>query len=489
MTGAANRFVLRWLYIGHRWIGIVTCLLCVMWFVSGIVMMYVPYPRLTDRERIALSADIDWSQVALSPDAAMREAGIKRFPQQARLSMLRGEPVYRFVDGATRVTVSSRDGRLLDNFDALAALAIVRDARPDAANATVETFARDQWTVAQGFNAHRPLRKVLLGDEAGSELYVSSRTGEIVQDTTRRERFWNWLGSVPHWIYPTILRQDGETWRQIVMWTSGPATIGAIAGVWIGVLRFRAKRRYKGDRMTPYRGWMKWHHVVGLFAGVFVVTWLASGWLSVNPFRWFDRAGPPSPARLQAYAGQDGAVFVGAERMPPGLTSAGAREARFVWVAGHPLVIATDAQMARTVIDARSGQPAVLSQDGLVASARKLVPGADIDAVMLLMEEDAYWYSHHNERRLPVLRVIFADDAATWLHIDPATGEVLGQLSRSGRVYRWLFNAVHDFDLRLLLRNRPSWDVLVIALSLAGLIVSLSGAVIGWRRLFRPRRA
>jgi len=41
------------LYIGHRWIGIATCLLFAMWFVSGLVMMYVAFPSLTEGERIA----------------------------------------------------------------------------------------------------------------------------------------------------------------------------------------------------------------------------------------------------------------------------------------------------------------------------------------------------------------------------------------------------------------------------------------------------
>ena len=459
-----------------------------MWFVSGIVMMYVPYPRLSDRERLALATDIDWSQVVVSPDAAMHIAGSTHFPQQLRLAMSRGEPVYRIVDGGTRRVVSARDGRALGPFSATDALAIVRTVRPQTSNATVETLERDQWTVAGGFNPHRPVHKIMLNDGVGTELYVSSSTGEIVQDTDRRERFWNWLGSVPHWLYPTILRQDGDVWRQAVMWTAGPTAIGAIIGVWIGVLRLRLRRRYRDDRVTPYRGWTKWHHVVGLFAGVFVVTWLASGWLSVNPFRWFDRAGPPPADRLRAYAGQDAPVFLGPDAIPPTLRIPSAREATFIWSAGRPLMIATDSTLNRSIMDARTAEPAQLPQNELIASARNLVPEGEVTSVSVLREEDAYWYSHHNERRLPVLRIIFADAAATWLHIDPATGEILGRTNRSGRLYRWLFNAVHDFDLKLLLRNRPAWDLIVIALSIGGLIVSLSGVVIGWRRLVRPRR-
>ncbi|NEV78517.1 PepSY domain-containing protein, partial [Rhodopseudomonas sp. BR0C11] len=98
---------------------------------------------------------------------------------------------------------------------------------------------------------------------------------------------------------------------------------------------------------------------------------------------------------------------------------------------------------------------------------------------------DAYWYQHHRQRVLPVLRVGFDDPASTWFHLDPATGELLGRSDTSARSYRWLFNAPHSFDFPVLLAYRPAWDLVVIVLSLAGLVISVSGVVIGWRRLVR----
>ena len=35
------RSLKRWWYVTHRWLGIALCLLFAMWFVSGVVMMYV----------------------------------------------------------------------------------------------------------------------------------------------------------------------------------------------------------------------------------------------------------------------------------------------------------------------------------------------------------------------------------------------------------------------------------------------------------------
>jgi hypothetical protein len=43
---------MRVLTLVHRWLGILFCLLFAMWFASGIVMHFVPFPALTEAERI-----------------------------------------------------------------------------------------------------------------------------------------------------------------------------------------------------------------------------------------------------------------------------------------------------------------------------------------------------------------------------------------------------------------------------------------------------
>src|SRR5947208_3420616 len=44
----------------HRYLGILIGLLMVVWFVSGIVMMYVPFPRTADTERLRFQTPIPW---------------------------------------------------------------------------------------------------------------------------------------------------------------------------------------------------------------------------------------------------------------------------------------------------------------------------------------------------------------------------------------------------------------------------------------------
>lgn len=481
MAFRLKRKLRQWLYLTHRWIGIVTCLFFAMWFISGVVMMYVAFPGLSDKERLAALPEITWEKARLSPDDAMKAAGHTRYPRELRLMMLADEPVYRLSDwSGKRQTISAVDGRAITGVSEQQALSVATNHPASKSPHLEEMIDRDQWSVVARYDPLRPFYLVNLGDDAGTKLYVSSRSGEIALDINRTERVWNWLGSIPHWIYPTILRKDGALWRQVILWSSGICLIVGITGIWVGILRMRLKRRYANGNITPYRGWMAWHHVTGLIAGAFILTWMFSGWLSVNPGSVFaDR----NTARemLQRYGGHDAATI--ATKLPA--AQAGAVEARFVWVDGLPLMITKSRNGAQTVLEASSGTAAVLPQDRLWNAAAKMLPAAQIIAKIELKDYDSYWYAHHRERELPVLRAVFDDDAQTWIHVSPVTGDVLGHVDTSRRTYRWMFNALHSLDFQLLLKYRPAWDIVVILLSILGTIVSVSGVVVGWRYLKR----
>ncbi|MEH2481478.1 putative iron-regulated membrane protein [Nitrobacteraceae bacterium AZCC 2146] len=481
MRRALIRKARRWLYIGHRWIGIVTCLFFAMWFVSGVVMMYVAFPGLSDQERLGTLPEIAWEKVRITPDRAMSVAGTTRFPRDLRLNMLNDEPVYRLIgwDGQ-RQTISAIDGHAIEHVTQEQALAVARVSPATVDAQLLGTVDRDQWSVTARYDPLRPLFLIALGDAAGTQLYVSERSGEIVLDTTRTERVWNWLGSIPHWIYPTVLRKDGPLWRNVVLWISGICMIVAVTGIWIGILRVRLRKRYAGGAITPYRGWMAWHHITGFFAGVFVLTWMFSGWLSLDPGKLFDTR-DPSREMMQRYAGHDAPTMAAILAKPQD----GAVEARFVWLGGTPLMLLANRHGVQTAADPSTGVAAPLSDTRIFEAARALMPQAAMPMQQRLDHYDSYWYAHHQQRILPVLRAGFDDEAQSWFHLDPNTGEILGRSDSSRRNYRWLFNALHSFDFPVLLAYRPAWDIVVWLLSLLGMTISVSGVVIGWRYLKR----
>ncbi|WP_249702440.1 PepSY domain-containing protein [Altererythrobacter sp. KTW20L] len=471
--------VKRWLYLTHRWIGIATCLLFVLWFVSGLVMLYVPYPALDAEERLAGLSPITWEQVDHQPEA---EPGLR----EVALEMRGDRPVWRvspWNGGSYSVWADSGEfagtaGRT--EAEAIAATfgkAPVEEMRP---------IRSDQWTVGSGYDRYRPLWKAELAGEGGRVLYVSSTTGEVVLDTARTERFWNWLGSIPHWLYPRALREDQPLWRQVVMWVSGPCILGAITGVWIGLMRIRpGRQRFKGGRMTPYRGWMKWHHVSGLVGSAFLILWIFSGWLSVDPFRLFASEGIGAEAR-QNYAGD--APLPSPDTGLLAQMGDGAHRVALRSAAGHPYLRLQQPGSPDTLLEADTFLPHHPEFERIRQSAAGLVPGPSIAAVETLTKPDAYWYAVRGTVPLPVLRVKFADEAATWVHIDPASGDLLSEADARRRTYRWLFDLFHRWDLNLLIGTPPARDLLIWLMSLAGLISSATAVVVGWRRLRRSGR-
>lgn len=477
----------RLLILVHRWTGIALGLFFAMWFVSGVIMIYVPFPHLTEAERRERLQPLALDAVRVAAQQAVTTAGLEGMPVALRLGMLLDRPVYRLLgrDGSWR-SVFADDGRALRSVDAGTAEAVAgRFARAPVLGS--ESIGNDQWTVAQGLDAHRPLYKIRIDDAEASVLYVSSRTGEVVRDTTRSERFWNWLGSVPHWIYPTLLRERTEIWRHTVTWLSALGVVAALTGLVVGLWRFRWRRPAPEQPCSPYRGWTKWHHWLGLVCSLFVATWIISGFVSMNPGRVFsDRS--PSRAALESFAGGG----IGAFALAPGAALASrslpfeAREIELALVAGDPWYVVYGAPGESRLVralESASAPLALLDQHTLAAAAVALQPNSRLVSAEWLTAYDTYWYSRRGTRPLPVLRVAFDDPDRTWYHLDPARARVLDRMDDSRRAYRWWFNALHSLDFPWLIARRPLWDIVVITLCAGGFALSVTGVVVGWRRL------
>src|SRR5262245_28903243 len=176
--------MMRALIVLHRWLGVAFCLLFAMWFASGIVMHFVPFPALTEAERIAGLTPLDPLRVLRSPANAVTASTIKD-ATRVRLLQRSDGPVY-LVTGASGVEAlhaADLSSAAITSEPLALAIAVEHTRRRglDASRATVMALAQyDQWTVPNGLDPHRPLYRVALHGGPGTELYVSSTTGEGV---------------------------------------------------------------------------------------------------------------------------------------------------------------------------------------------------------------------------------------------------------------------------------------------------------------------
>jgi hypothetical protein len=464
----------------HRWLGVAFCLVFAMWFLTGLVMHFVPFPALTEAERVAGLAAIDPAALQRSPQTV---AAVRQFNDAARVRLFQRAdgPVF-IAYGAGRLLAVHADlspaGVQSENLAMMLAVDYAR--RRGIANTAAVFFGLedyDQWTVPNGLDPHRPLYRIALNDGAATELYISSTTGEVVRDTTRFERNWNYVGSVLHWIYPTVLRRNWSAWDNTVWTFSLAAVIAALTGAILGLSRLQYRR---GHLATPFHGWQAWHHWLGLGCMIFTMTWIFSGWLSMDHGRLFSRA-QLTPTEAAAIA--DVTAWKTYSRSEMSDTSRDVREIEWFAFAGgiyrRERYDLETQNLALTTGDTQPGR-AFLEAADVSALGSKLAPACQ-SAVALTPADD--YAAQSTMPGAPVYRVVCGE---IWFHVDGANGSVLERLDKSRRVYRWLYQALHTLDFPALAMRPALRTSLIMLLCLMGACFSVTAVVIAWRRLRPP---
>lgn len=456
----------------HRWAGVVLCLLFLMWLASGAVLHFIGFPSLPDGERFTRSAVIDTTAIGVAPAQALASVP---GAEGIALVAIGDEPVYLVSSPTAAVTrISARDGSQLPVVDAAAAGRIaVRFAGASGMSRIGAPLEYDQWVVHQHFDPYRPFYRVNLTDAAGTSLYVSAQTGQVLQRTDARNRAWNWAGAIVHWIYFTPLRQNWSAWNQVVWWLSLAALLSALAGTWLGISRWLAQRRAKRPGLSPFRGWMRWHHIIGLFASVLVLAYIYSGWLSMDHGRLFSR-GFITVEQRAAYAGAtlDQAlrgIDVDRLRALPRTT-----EVDFNVIAGQPFLAVRGGVAAA----AASIAPSSLQQ-AVAAAWPGAMPapddGSPRDAMFRLAE------GAPNSARAFVTSG--ADPVR--IYADAANGDLLVAMNASRRAYAWTYYALHTFNFPVMLAHPRLCDAMVLLWMAIGVGFSLTGVVLAVRVLRR----
>ena len=467
------------LVLVHRWLGVAFCLPVAMWFVTGMVMHFVPFPTPQKDDRIVDAAAIDFARVRHGPGEAVAASGIGGVTR-VRLIARSDGPIY-LISGPSGAKAVRADN-LLDGAtrteQAVLAIGIDYARRHAGASpaAAIHVLRHDQWTLSAEYDRHRPLYRIALDDAAASELYVSSMSGQVVLTTTGRTRAWNYAGSVLHWIYFAALRSHPAAWHAVMWWLSLFALFGVAAGAVIGPARVKVEA---GRLVSPFRGWQAWHHWLGLGCLPFLFTWLLSGWLSLDDGRLFS-SGRPTAAETAALLGAPAW-----DALPPDeihRLRAPVREVSWFAFAGRIYRSERDTAGPRHLfVAARENQSVRPNQeflrlDEIDAAARHFTQPCE--PAFVVPPDDTY--APAAAMRGSVFRVVCGED---WFHIDGKDGALLGKLDSSRRRYRWLYDGLHKLDFPPLRQYPAVRTILIVMLCTCGLIFSVSAMVIAARRI------
>lgn len=487
----------RYIYLIHRWTGILVCLLMALWLASGIVMLFIGHPKLTPWERLAALAPLPAQDCCIDPAQALAQSRAASEVKGLTLTSVRGRPHYILQEGnGSLIAVDALSGQRAAVVDKQAALDAAYAFRPGATATYEGQVDEDRWTHSRRLNAHRPLHVVELHDAAATRVYISSATGEVVLDASASERRWNMVGAWLHWL--NILRSQSNdeprAWTLIIL--SGLGVFSAASGMANGLLRWRFSGRYKNGSRSPYReAYMRWHHLLGLGFGVILFAWIFSGLMSLNPGGIFEAKGQ---------GGGHGAAHGGRSiqrrlALSPGAAldllkaeNFYAKELEWRVLDGEAFILARNAANDTRLVVASGEHFAVLErwpEERLLRAASSLRP-YPIVSLETLTQYDRYYYARNaasmygsNERRLPVLRIAYGDADQTWVHLDAHTGLVEQSTVQSQRVRRWLFNLLHSWDLQPMLASGWLREAVLAALSIGGLLLCVTAGVIGLRRV------
>ena len=484
-----SRRTLNYVIRLHRYLGVVFGILILLWCISGFVMMFVQYPSLTNQERYSYMPSLDLNSCCQAPD--INTIGHSKFSSFS----LQQTP------SGTQLTLDAADGTT--NFNALSG-DIMPPSTPASRLASAHTIAAtlgasearsmgltevDQWSIIPSVSRHAPFEIFELDDLENNRLYFSIATGELVQQVTYIERTWGWIGSVVHWIYPTVIRSNTELWSQLVIWLSTISLFMVVIGAIIGIARLRTKR---GWRNSPYQGRFLWHHYTSLATGVLMLTWLFSGLMSMYPWglmegrsfsveeRNLRGSGFPLNPKVQSIIEN-----VNLLELPSSTV-----EIKGVMVAGFVSIIATNALGERSLIDRIAVDHQADKEFPTVNSlAAKIRPSATITSVDFLTIGDSYYYNHHDKRKFPVYRVMYADGER--IYLDGLSFDIAAVFDQGRKTARWLYLGLHRGDFFPHLNTGLLWyfiwgGLLLLMTSAVGIACWL--ALRYWQNLFAGKK-
>jgi hypothetical protein len=489
----------RYLKSVHRWLGIFGALWLLLWFSSGLVMHFKPYPALTTKERLQWMLPLQTSQVQLSPKALQAQLAMPPSSVHGWLLWQRGyEPVYQIKQPDGPLLYSAVSGKAiapLDSARQVRQLLTHYLSAKQLADSQLRQLDYDQWTLAASLQPHRPLWRLELPD--GQWWYFSGKTGEVLRDVSASERRWNYAGAVLHWVYLPQLRMQQSLWRELVWVISLLCLLAALSGFVLGISKMRRSRH---SRISPYRRSWYWHHLLGLTAGLVLLSYLLSGWLSLDNGRLFKAAAPVDSSALQGNlpAQPDLPAF----RQLLQQASAAAtpiRELQWLQLDSQLYLRVLSlsqptrqlpAQLQQKLLAANSSNPGQSNEPQSIQaefSLAQLTSASRLLSQQLQCEPlqpapaDAYRPVSQLAGATIYRQQCRQDDLL--LHYDSAHGELVSQQNAAMRAYRWWYQALHRLDFPGLIAIPWLHTLLTVLLNSIGLLFTATALLLAYRRL------
>ena len=162
-----------------------------------------------------------------------------------------------------------------------------------------------------------------------------------------------------------------------------------------------------------------------------------------------------------------------------------ARELELTYISGKPFYLATETPSQTILLPVASGLLETIEPRLLNDAVANAASPYKVVETRLVTQYEIYYVDRERRKRLPALYLRLNDANDSAFYIDLHSGRIVESYGTTARYDRWLYRGLHNFDLPWLYRNRPAWDLLVISMMTGGIFLSITGVVIGSRRIRR----
>lgn len=470
----------------HKVLGLILSILFLMWFISGVVMIYHSFPRVNQKQKLQ-------KQEVLSATLPPIDSILDVLPDSARLSGLsadmyldrpvfhlrgRGLPSALYADALC--PVEAPDFNTIRRIaEQLCGTALYR----------VDTlYNLDQWIPFGYLKKEFPIYKFYFEDAGRHQVYIASKSGKVLQMTDRTSRGWAWVGAIPHWVYFTSLRQNQPLWINFMIWASGLGAIMCLTGLWVGVWAYYKNRR-NGLRSPYKKWWYRWHHISGMIFGLFALTFVFSGMMSlVDLPAWMQKGKKDTPE--MRFRGRDGGMLpVDSYALDYRRIVDSLKEVRSIeWASfgNHPYYIVNTGGEKKNMDAADTcGIHVFRLTEELVKETVARLHGKEAEfSVEWMTEYDGDYHSRRGMLTLPVYKVVVDDELHTRHYFNPET-LYHSRVDDNRRLKGVLYGGLHSLNFRCLTDRPVLWNIVMYVLLTGGTFLSLTGVVLTLKWLVR----
>ena len=164
----------------HRILGLILCILCFSWFISGIVMIYHSFPRVSQEDRFTRAEILDTNGLPTIQDVLLRLPA-KTPTRGLSLNNPYGDPVFSIGGGRQRIEIYADTNVVAPVINyALCENRAVRWCTNRKITRVDTLHSLDQWIPLAHYKREFPIYKFYFEGPEKYQLYVSSRTADIL---------------------------------------------------------------------------------------------------------------------------------------------------------------------------------------------------------------------------------------------------------------------------------------------------------------------